>query len=414
MKGHVKLELKKSNGDIKTVEQDNLITNAIPNFIANSISSKGAMSTMTDPEVMMGGVLLFADTLTEDKNNIVLPTDIDILGVGKSSNDSSIPFLGTYISSESGVVENSYKFVWDFSPSQANGTIKAIALTNGNRDVSIYGGYFVYEQFLGSESFAYGGLDTLTVGGSSRNGYFPICIDENDNIYAITNSQQEVIKIPTTYNGKIHINKPKINVEVLKTLGNPNIIWAVNGFDGYAYVGYTSGSNYSIKKYKISDYSFADEGVVVSFPYASFGSKYIAFAVYNSNTIYAACYNGETKQKLRKVSLSGEITDLTEDIGAVKGIAPLSNDRILIVRNVGEFIFYPKTDTLSQVSKKSYDYLTAPLILTNRHGIKIKRGSRSFYIAQAFNYLATICNLETPIEKTSEQTLRVIYTITDV
>ena len=45
---------------------------------------------------------------------------------------------------------------------------------------------------------------------------------------------------------------------------------------------------------------------------------------------------------------------------------------------------------------------------------KNQKSNRDFYIAQAFNYLATICNLETPIEKTSEQTLRVIYTITDV
>lgn len=36
------------------------------------------------------------------------------------------------------------------------------------------------------------------------------------------------------------------------------------------------------------------------------------------------------------------------------------------------------------------------------------------YVGMHRNYIGTICNLKTPIEKTADQTLRVTYTLTDV
>lgn len=81
----------------------------------------------------LGGIMLFDGNLTEDKNNVHFPpVDKGVHLVGYASNDTNTSDInrGSFNSAESGPTDNGYKSVWDFGTSQANGTIKAVARTH--------------------------------------------------------------------------------------------------------------------------------------------------------------------------------------------------------------------------------------------------------------------------------------------
>ena len=80
---------------------------------------------------MIGGILLFSEALAEDEE--LLYESSDNLPVAYASNDvNSTANLarGSLNLTESMAISNGYKFVWEFTPNQGNGTIAAVALTS--------------------------------------------------------------------------------------------------------------------------------------------------------------------------------------------------------------------------------------------------------------------------------------------
>ena len=72
---------------------------------------------------MIGGILLFSEALTEDEE--LLYESSDNLPVAYASNDvNSTANLarGSLNLTESMALSNGYKFVWEFTPNQGNGT----------------------------------------------------------------------------------------------------------------------------------------------------------------------------------------------------------------------------------------------------------------------------------------------------
>lgn len=151
IKGHAVIELKDvATGEVQRVEHDNMITNGLKYCLTPwlgkfSYATNGATpQTMTsgnketrnrDNRSMMnhllGGIFLFQNNLEEDANNIAFPMDNPLTGKASWDTYSGIDtYRGSYNESESGLQEDgSYKQVWDFFTSQANGQISALALT---------------------------------------------------------------------------------------------------------------------------------------------------------------------------------------------------------------------------------------------------------------------------------------------
>ena len=141
MKGHTKIELTNVNtGDVTTVEDDNMVTNALKYFLADA----GRMGngpfpycngiTSNEPyKTLLGGLLLFDSEITEDVENVLVPNDVTMVGNGSygiSNGDSPIN-MGSFNSTESGLqADGSIRLVYDFTTAQANGTIKCACLTS--------------------------------------------------------------------------------------------------------------------------------------------------------------------------------------------------------------------------------------------------------------------------------------------
>lgn len=133
-KGTATIELTNADGSKEIIKHDNMITNAVNDMC---MSQRGEMASILKivnngdsyAQAMFGGLLLFGDTLNQDADDYFIPT-ANITGYASQDAYAGLDVArGSFNASEGGVQEDgSYKFVWDFSTSQANGTIKSLAL----------------------------------------------------------------------------------------------------------------------------------------------------------------------------------------------------------------------------------------------------------------------------------------------
>lgn len=145
LKGVMTIELTDANtGAVETVTEENMITESVNNILGlNPMGIFFAATGEYDDAVlwngnllpicpnMIGGILLFSEALTEDEE--LLYENSDNLPVAYASNNvNSTANLarGSLNLTESMALSNGYKFVWEFTPNQGNGTIAAVALTS--------------------------------------------------------------------------------------------------------------------------------------------------------------------------------------------------------------------------------------------------------------------------------------------
>ena len=153
LKGTMTLELKDvSTGEVETVAEENMITNAVNHIFglnplgvfyqaASSIDgiewNKGLLPICPN---MIGGILLFSKALEENADNIYSSSDnMPVAYASNNVNSTANVARGSLNLTESKMLENGYKFVWEFTPSQGNGTIAAAALTNAQGVINAYG-----------------------------------------------------------------------------------------------------------------------------------------------------------------------------------------------------------------------------------------------------------------------------------
>ena len=136
MRGQTIIELTDKSGNKETYIDNNMLTNALQYYFANAgFMNKLNVNKNNMVEELLGGIMLFDTAITEDAEIVYVPSGINMIGngaVGTVSNDSVLE-LGSYNSSESGwQADGSYVEVYDFSSSQANGTIACCCLTSKN------------------------------------------------------------------------------------------------------------------------------------------------------------------------------------------------------------------------------------------------------------------------------------------
>lgn len=81
-------------------------------------------------ESLFGGIMLWEDSLNDDADDYVFPHGVGCTGYACNKANSGVNnMMGTYNASESGYQsDGSHKKVWDFSTAQANGIISSLSL----------------------------------------------------------------------------------------------------------------------------------------------------------------------------------------------------------------------------------------------------------------------------------------------
>lgn len=142
LKGMTKIELTNvKTGEVETVEKHNLVTNALKYALSNPFGwqtlSSGS-NTLAGNIIpicpnLVGGILLYESAIPEDVNQLYAQPGNVLVGYsGNSVNDTEDQMRGSINLNESGPLEtgDGYRFVFDFSTSQGNGTIGSVGLTS--------------------------------------------------------------------------------------------------------------------------------------------------------------------------------------------------------------------------------------------------------------------------------------------
>lgn len=153
LKGTMVLELTdEATGEVESVTEENMVTEAV-----NDILGMNPMGVFYSEEElgdvlawnnvllpicpnMVGGILLFPKTLEEDAAHIYEASgNLPVAYASNNVNTTANTARGSMNQTESKALENGYKFVWEFTPSQGNGTIAAVALTGAQGGQNAYG-----------------------------------------------------------------------------------------------------------------------------------------------------------------------------------------------------------------------------------------------------------------------------------
>ncbi len=199
LKGTMVMELTDVNTLVtETITEENMITNAVNNILGvnpmgifykaggeydDSVLWNGTLLPICPN--MVGGILLFSKALEENADNIYVNSDnLPVAYASNNVNSTANTARGSLNLTESKALDNGYKFVWEFTPSQGNGTIAAVALTSSQ------GGQNGFGSLVGDAS-TFLKLKTIDIGSLSNAKQmvlFEIAeVDFNQNLaYSIT------------------------------------------------------------------------------------------------------------------------------------------------------------------------------------------------------------------------------------
>ncbi len=158
LKGKAKIELINADGTKEVVEHGNMITDAVADLVYASRGEQSNIMRIEDRgisyvEALFGGILLFKHTLNSDHADYCIPS---VKTAGYAANNAYAGEdieRGSFNTVESGLQEDgSYKLVWDFTTSQANGVIQSIGLCPAMMGKIGMSNYAVYSERIDAQT----------------------------------------------------------------------------------------------------------------------------------------------------------------------------------------------------------------------------------------------------------------------
>ena len=457
--GEMKIELTDVNtGEVETVAEENMVTNAVNHILGlNPMGVFYAAGSSID-EIewnsgllpicpnMIGGILLFSQALTEEVDNIYsMSNNLPVAYASNNVNATANLARGSMNLTESKVLDNGYKFVWEFTPSQGNGTIVAAALTSSKGGENGYGSIVNdTSTFLKLKSI---GLDSLSMA-KQLVLFETVEVDfENNRLYSITFQDTGVrirmVQIPifsVGLNDKMDdstylvLNDQVVQTSTFRFLGDYTLYGEfLNGGDGYWYgfsnEGNSSGSATMVwVKIKKEDYSMTEGKWTLSNAKlmdvgnrdesGSYPERVLKCCMRNG-FLYVMAYN---KKGIYKINLSNS-SDVTLiplgftskwrplcETGTCEVYMTLIGDLIVggdfqitvadtIIRTQGSF-------RLNDAATSLFQYTSFLLGWGGSYGSEY----RSMYLLTP--YLASINNLPSAVVKTVDKTMKITYTLT--
>ena len=409
--GHVRVETRSrwTGRVVDSQEKDNLVTNALQKVAAATVWQTGTYAAPKNwfpvYEQLLGSVMLFSDTLTESATNIAFPNKKLVGYAGQTSNTSSA-YSGSYNASESTPISNGFTSVWDFLTSQANGTIASVGRTS-----SYFASNFLVASSAGNVNYAYGkeGKAITSYSGlgyDETNQYFYFAPYSSTTIDGVTYTSSQICRVKAPYD-KINLYggfPPQITV--VKTLtssdgtssaymfvydkyadnfiymtGTTLHIVATDGTHTTKTITGTTGSNFTVTE----NYYWRTG--------SSSGSNYPVYRITKSNTSDVVTYN----------------------VPYYASVAPNDGDVVFVFPTSSASwmcVLYPDGTSieLAHPSALNYNnYIRQNDILYSINPTNGNAGNN--YVSS--HYLGTIANLDSPVTKTSSQTMKITYTLTE-
>lgn len=404
LKGHTRIELTDVHtGKKEVVEKHNLITNNLSNIL-NYLPLGKSLDTIKDEqfpayENIMGGIILFSNPLEESTDNILLPPESENPITGYASNtvnSGTDEKRGSKNLTESIKLDNGYKYVWDFGTAQANGTISAVSLC----DAKVCENHPFYDS---QQDVA-----AIVVNDDIGNGFVEYDFDNDIATCILTTDPSTVaIKKYTLGTKKVRLDGPF----TVKLLSTQNIVSPISlpmngswrfGDDGYYYYyKYESGSSQYLARMKKDTLAIDTKFGLKNFN-ATMSDSYGKLFCIANGYIYL---NYGTFKKVNLSDMS-RITILDTEY-AVNGCLFSYNG---IVYTSDKIFFANDTSVDCKIN-----YNVRTFVSNSGKYVNVHPSSNSFYAVFGYlkNNLCTINNLDAPVTKTADKTMKIIYTITE-
>lgn len=460
LKGTIVMELMDVNsGEVTTITEENMVTNAVNDilgtnpmgvFYCEAEYSTGVVWTENLLPIcpnMIGGILLFPKALEERADNIYPPSDnLPVAYASNDVNSTANTARGSLNLTESKALDNGYKFVWEFTPGQGNGTIAAVALT------SRQGGENGFGSLVGDAS-AFLLLKEVDIGSMSKERklvlFEAVEMDfEKELVYSLTYEESAVkirkVRMPifsvglnerlddSTY---VVLDDTVVNTQTFRFLGDYTLYGEfVDGHDGYWYgfsnEGNSSGSAAMVwVKIKKDDYSMVEGQWTLSNaklmavgerdPGSSYPERIIRCCV-RKGYLYVPAYD---KKGIYKINLANAADVTLIDFGFTSKWKPLCaagscEVYLTLIGDIivgGDFqVLADDTVVHTQGSERLNDSAT-PLFQYKEFlvgwGGSYGNEYRNVYLLTP--YLATINNLSSAVVKTTDKTMKITYTLTE-
>lgn len=421
LKGQTVFELTDvRTGEVERIEETNMFTGALDNvlngapfYLNNSLLNKNL--NPNDENIIapiysraIGGLLMFPNVNDEDINLFYAPADNKPTGI--ASNDAysgTDPRRGSFNEIESGAIENGYRFVWDFSTSQANGRISSVSLTSAKGgkayldDISV----FFHTQKMEDRAEVPVGLPFITrtesfYGAASKCSMLGC---DGDGLYVRENTSLRMMRMPKHTADLLFVEKTERVETVIENYADGALCLAGDE----AWIVRTNGNSsgnatINIDKYSKATWEMRTESITVS------AQLYKTDRNHTCALLNGYLYMRGQGNKVVEINL-GNLADVRE-IDVPSASARLNTVGHLVA---GESFIIETDDTVHNVELSD----TVPMYLEGCWLILGTTRNNPYAGVTASGtiltpYLATVNNLKNPVTKTADKTMKVTYTVT--
>lgn len=424
MKGKTIIELKDvRSGKVQRVEHGNtfqseVISDLFKTYGALNINFLNAYRSRNNLwQILTGGLLLFDDTI--EAGTWYPPQDVNMVGNASYNvlNSGDPNEMGSWNDSESYVTKDEIVMTYDFTTSQANGSIASVALT------SAMGGYIGVGN--GSETYktmASGGNTPFAIGTDINAhfinaGYFHLFDGEYFYEVEMTSPITSPLKVHKKYtNSK--------GVDLIRGLSSTEEF--VDVYDIGLSESYTNGQVISETELALwSESNGTYKAIVVDVKTKNVSSVYTIPKL--SDVAWAEFVHGsDTLEMWQHHVLNGEQYISVYDCSTNTWVSDAewtnlyNNNRLATVSKVGDRRYYTRYGDFLIMCERNN--VLVPLNGMNytssstawwRKSIKLwQGGSYGQYVFKNNIYLATINNLEEPVVKDNTKTMKITYVLT--
>lgn len=455
LKGTALIELTNvKTGEVERYEEHNLFTKALEYMhqpIGGLKSPTAVTSNGNEPvySSLLGGLVLWDSNIEESDTVIAQPHGVKAVGCASYDkvNTTTSPRRGSYNAAESALTvsdtEKSMKFVYDFATSQANGTIKCVSLTNWQAGWNGFGGNENVDDFIGS----YANYDSyMGHDGATSQRFVPTSNNYKD-LFLIDPDEDVFYEVSSLTVSSLTISKRKANINQKSVFTNQHTVHDLVESRSIALPTTLSGADYFICNYEPKSNLLYIVVRPTSSNVASGGTFYVitvnmetyAATVYTlknpiSSTLYIStsyivCSDGclhymyKEQYYIRSISLA----DGTYKSTYLQGGYCYNTYCSFLANEMVYFRVLKKSGNTSAYCMARFDpvggtceflgYIDPPEYFNNF--LTPIKGHPLYYYYSGHvwlntNYLATINNLSRPIEKTSDKTMKITYTITEI
>lgn len=449
MKGKTIIELTDVKTKKKEVLKDgNLVTDVLEKIL--TLNPNGLLTNINKDtfypivEKIVGGILLFKDKITEDKNTSFVTTSNECIGyAGQVEGVQENSLQGSFNKQESKATSNGYKFVWDFGTSKANGKISSVCLTNAKAG----GGYFGTKSNgetnrikLGEDKYLIKDTDTEmkkkyvnVVEANFEENYIVSIVPESDHL-RIIKSREPLLNFrlddSLSFLNEKNITETKIKYK--KSYGTYGVCIYVDTENYYLLKTSTSGGNTNVTKLKINkannsieETEFTLENVKIE-NIGGYSLDYDYYRTIKSVLRGGYVYAVSTDEKyVVKFAINNPV-DVTKiepkftlKTGSVSSHTTGCGMYILGDMIIGTNFTIDKNDKVTEIAQSDLSTIECiplsygPFLLgyfANGESSGDKYLRKVLYLITP--YSATINNLSKTVEKTADKTMKITYYLT--